>query len=268
MLIQLPLFIRFLVIALVVVGYYYFAKRVLFALAGRLARRLRGFRKHSLTEVQGVFELTVAATSHVLFVVALIALAGVSLSDLGFWSPAPWLLVLGIGIGVGEVALSMLVCQVIITVSSTPMRNSSLDAAQKIPTFGTLQPRSARAPSSAAWLSMSRGGWIRHHLASLSVLPIPLSIGLSTVQVACEEIVFRAVLINAFQDGGDGVALAMSGFLFVAMQVFFMQNARAAMFPVVGALIMTLVHGWLFLAVPFIWPLVVAHAVFFFFAIL
>lgn len=71
------------------------------------------------------------------------------------------------------------------------------------------------------------------------------------------------MVIAAVGDAGMGVALAASVTLFVGIQVFNMPSWRAAMFPVLGALVVGVVHGALYLAVPDITPLIVAHFVLF-----
>lgn len=76
------------------------------------------------------------------------------------------------------------------------------------------------------------------------------------------------MFLELFRPSGFAIAFTASLVLFVAMQVFFMASWRAAMFPVVGALVMGVVHGLLAWRVPHLLPLVVAHIVFFLFAVL
>ena len=49
--------------------------------------------------------------------------------------------------------------------------------------------------------------------------------------------------------------------LFIAVQVFNMPSWHSAMFAVLGALVIGLVHGGLYLAVPNLLPLIIAHMV-------
>ena len=137
---------------------------------------------------------------------------------------------------------------------------------------GRGNPAAATASGTSSlekWAGQSRSGWIRHHLTTARVLPLPLAMLVcSAIQVACEEVVFRGVFIPLLSPAGAEGSAVLAGFLFIAMQVFFMKGWRSAMFPVVGALVMATVHGALFLAFPSIWPLLVAHVMFFFFAVL
>lgn len=256
MLIETPLLLRLALVAAIVFGYYLGAKKLLFTGAGHIALRVRRFGKYSRSEVQGVLELGFAVAGHLVLVGCLLVFSGVTATDLGLTGD-PRLLVLGLLVGIGELALAMFVCQIIITATSAgsgAVRGSA--------------PGSATANPTSSWMSASRAGWIRHHINSLRVLPLPVSMALSSAQVACEEIVFRSVFITLFQNTGAVLAILIPGSLFVLMQVFFMPSLRAAMFPVVGAIIMAVVHGVLFMNMPFIWPLVIAHAVFFYVAVL
>ncbi|MFE0486634.1 type II CAAX prenyl endopeptidase Rce1 family protein [Streptomyces griseoaurantiacus] len=119
-----------------------------------------------------------------------------------------------------------------------------------------------------SWLGRSRGGWIRHHLTSLKVLPLWAALGLTGVQVASEELVFRGVALTWLREAGPLVALTTSVVLFVLMQAFFMSSWQGAMFPVVGGIVMGVVHGLVFWTTPLVVPLVVAHVVFFVFAVI
>ncbi|WP_433468098.1 CPBP family glutamic-type intramembrane protease [Spirillospora sp. CA-128828] len=79
-----------------------------------------------------------------------------------------------------------------------------------------------------------------------------------------EELVFRGVIVGSSSHLGEGAACVLSVALFATVQVFYTPGWRTAMFPVIGALITGVVHGILFLPAPNIWPLIVAHCVYFF----
>lgn len=252
MLLALPLLLRTISVSAIVFAYYLGIKSLFVRGARILAFRTRRFSRYSRSEVKGVLELAFAVGGHVILVTGLVVFSGVPLDHLGLVGDSR-LLALALVVGVGELALAMLICQVIMTsISPASNRKNGMSAAL----------------SSSSWISASRAGWVRHHVSSLRVLPLPISMTLSGTQVACEELVFRAILIPLFLDAGVLAAVSISGVLFVVMQVFFMPSWQAAMFPVVGALIMALVHGVLFANTPFIWPLVVAHAAFFYIAVL
>ena len=233
---------RLALVAGAVVLYYQYGKRALFRLAPVLARATGLPRRLPLEQVTHTGELLLAGLSHL----ALVTGAGLGAARLGGWPPV--LLVLGALLGIAEMSLSALICRLLIGV---------------IPLV-----RPAGAPAHLNdWLTVARAGWMRHHMKAAGILPLPLSLALSSMNVIMEEMVFRGVIIGAFLPFGPLTAVAISTVLFAVMQAFLMPSAYAAMFPVVGALVMGVVHGLLFLAVPSVWPLVAAHMMFFFFAI-
>jgi membrane protease YdiL (CAAX protease family) len=118
------------------------------------------------------------------------------------------------------------------------------------------------------WLTMARAGWMRHHLRTIEIAPLPLTGALILLQVGSEELVFRGVMINVFQPAGAALAVGASVVLFTLMQAFQMPTWYSAMFPMVGAFVMGIVHGVLFLLVPDILPLIVAHLSFLGFAVI
>lgn len=135
--------------------------------------------------------------------------------------------------------------------------------------------------SPQAWTDYSRAGWMRHHLVASKTVARSVSVPLTTLQVACEEVVFRGAFPLALAAGFSGGwpwtpgasalspaplawGLAVSSVFFVVMQAFFMPSWRSAMFPVVGSLLMSITHSYLYLTVGELWPLVLAHAVSFF----
>ena len=87
----------------------------------------------------------------------------------------------------------------------------------------------------------------------------------SPTSSAAQELIFRGLLIPAFLDEGLGgtASVASSGLLFVGVQALAMPSRRAALFPMVGAAVVGVVHGILFLHVPDVIPLAVAHVAFF-----
>jgi hypothetical protein len=250
--------IRVLVLAAAVVLYYRIGKGLLFAGCRRLARSVASGR-HSENEVGGIIELAAAATTHLALVAALLAVTGVPATAVRLTAPAG-LIVLGAVVGVGEMALSAFLCRLLVA--------SELALRARRPLVQVPAASAAGPATLPAWLVMARGGWMRHHLTTLRAVPLALAVPLMAVQVGSEEIVFRGVLVSSLRPAGPAVALGASCALFVAMQTFLTPSWRTAMFPVVGAGVMGVVHGLLFWSVPLLLPLVVAHVVFFLFAVL
>lgn len=263
-----------LVLVLVVLGYYWLGKTALFQGARWLAARTRvGTSRFDTGQRADVLELAAAGASHVALVALLLAVTGIAPSLLLDGLGRPDLLLLGVALGVGELALGALLCRALmeLTLSSRTAAGSARRAGRA--GAGTMSGSGSGSGSGddvslRAWLGRSRGGWIRHHLTTLKVLPLPAAVLLTGIQVASEEIVFRGVIITWLRPAGPAVALTTSIVLFVVMQAFFMSSWKAAMFPVVGGVVMGVTHGLVFWTVPYLAPLVVAHICFFFFAVL
>ncbi|MFF7725406.1 type II CAAX prenyl endopeptidase Rce1 family protein [Streptomyces sp. NPDC008001] len=258
--------------------YYWWCKRLLFAAARRWAHRFTKDRRYDRSEIGGVVELSAAAVSHVLAVTVLLWLTGLSLSAVRLDALDPVLLLLGVLVGVGEMGIASFLCRLVIEASlHRPGRRAARATAGGGAASGPAAA-SAAAPAGPArltgprdvggWIAMSRGGWLRHHFKTVEVLPLPLAVTVMAVQVGCEETVFRGVLFGYLGSAGLPATLAVSVVLFVLMQCFFMGSWRAAMFPMVGALVMGVAHGLLFWSVPALPPLIVAHVTFFLFAVL
>ncbi|GGK75201.1 hypothetical protein Sme01_50800 [Sphaerisporangium melleum] len=322
----LPWPLRALVLAVLVLLYYKYAKAALFAACRRAAHLLPFARRWDASERGGVLELAAAGASHVLVVLLLALVTGVDIAALLTGWNRPGLIVLGAAIGVGEVALGSLLCRVVIEgVQARGRRRAATErGGARGPsagrgTVGTPAGRGpagapfgrgpggavgasfGRGPGGAAgappgraaartlpattgvagpaadagageermrqWLGLSRGGWIRHHLKTMEVVSLPLALTLTAVQVGSEEVVFRGLALTWLRDAGPVLAIALSCLLFTVMQVFLMSSWRAAMFPVVGAIVMGLTHSVLYWNYPILIPLMVAHVTFFLFAV-
>jgi membrane protease YdiL (CAAX protease family) len=263
------------ILVVFVVAYYRFGKRALFSAAQTLAQRIGGTGRYNRSEIAGVLELVAAAASHVVAVTALLLISGVRFADIGLGS-TPWqLVVLGALLGVAEVALSSMFCRLAISGALTRIGGRTRRPASAAPALARAGAKATSRPDVAqaspttmeSWLALGRGGWIRHHLRTMEVIPLPLAVLISAVQVGSEEIVFRGIIVNVMRDAGPVVALTVSILLFVSMQVFFMSNWRGAMFPVVGAIVMGVVNGLLYWQNPVLLPLIIAHVLFFFAAV-
>lgn len=256
MITQLPGIPRIIVVGFLLVGYYYFVKKFLIQIARYFSFHTRSFTTKSKDEIKGVSELVLIVAGHLCFMLFMLWFSGLSISALSLSLEQIPVLIAGIFLGISELAISMFACEIVMAFyesGQTIKTDHSLLKALNLPLI----------KDSSSWMSSSRGGWIRHHLTAVRVLPFPIAIVLSSVQVACEELVFRAILFSVFADFGKFYTILVSGAYFVLMQALFMQSKRAAMFPMVGALTMAILHGVLFSQTGYIWPLVIAHITFF-----
>jgi hypothetical protein len=116
---------------------------------------------------------------------------------------------------------------------------------------------------SADWRAVARGGWIQMYFKTIEVLPFPLGALSVFLYIAFEECIFRVIVIGVVAPASSSAALLTSTALFVTYQKFHTPGWRTAVFPMLGASVVGIVHGLLYLSVPNIVPLIVAHLSFF-----
>jgi membrane protease YdiL (CAAX protease family) len=174
------------------------------------------------------------------FIAVLVAATPVSVSGLG---PRGWdlrLVPLGVLLGVGEAGLAS---------------QLALLASRVAELW-----RPGRTPVTVeGWLSVSRGGWIRYYLRTAEAAPVWLLVAASALYVSGEEIVFRGIVISCLAGLPTPLAVTVSVLLFALVQVFYTPGWQTALFPVIGAVVVGIVHGSLFVMVPDLTPLIVAH---------
>jgi hypothetical protein len=208
-----------------------------------LLRRFPAARRYSSGEIDAVVRLGIGGLLQLLFCAGLVAVFGVGLTQLQSADLHAGLVALGVALGIGEAALATFVCYVGMQVALTVAPGET--------------------PASADdWMTLSRSGWMRLFFQAAEIAPA-LALGLSLMYIAVEETVFRGVIITVLRDSSPVLAVAVSTLLFTLAQTFQMPSWHSAMFPVLGAVVVGLIHGVLFLAVPSILPLIVAHFVFF-----
>jgi hypothetical protein len=232
--------------SVVAVLYYGPGKRLLFRFIGLPLSIKLSTARTSVSAARNYAELMVASVSHIVVALAMVRYYGIDHSC--FEWPSVNLLGLGVGLGISEMALGSLLCRLAISLLSRyGMRDTSLEQ----------------------WLAISRGGWLQHHLGALMAAPAVIALCFTALQVSAEEIVFRAVLGGLLRSlFGPAIVITISTVLFSGMQVFHTASWRNAIFPILGATVMGVIHMYLFLLVPNVWPLIVAHITFFMIAIL
>lgn len=235
-------------VGLTVLLFYGFFYRGVVARWGSIVRwMLRPLRLDSaypVRHVEAVGKLTAAAVAQLLFAVALIFAFDVRPDD--FLGTHPALLPAAAVLGIGELALTSLLCTVVVE-------------------FVTVTRGSARGTARRDWSTQSRAGWMSYFLLTVRTAPPAVALACIGLYVGVEELVFRGVLIPTFlhAETGGTFAVAASTTLFVAVQALAMPSRRAALFPMVGAAVIGVVHGILFLYVPDVIPLAVAHITYF-----
>lgn len=241
-----PAILQVTLVAVLVAVYY---GRVVRLVGEPMARQLLGLANErstwvktlSLADVDGVTRLLLAGILQAGFLVALVAVAPLDWGDFLPSGLDPVLVLLGVLLGVAEAAMATQLAFLASRVA---------DALQRRGQRMTLE----------AWLAVGRGGWMRYYLRTAAVAPAPLLVGATGLYVIGEELIFRGVVVGtALPVFGTAAAVCLSVVLFVVAQVFYTPGWRTALFPMVGAFAVGLVHACLIVAVPDITPLVVAH---------
>lgn len=216
---------------------------------GVLASGTTMARRWTWAEIEGVVRLLLAGLMQAAFIALLVALTPVSVRDL---VPKNWdvrLIPLGILLGVGEAGLAT---QLALLASR----------------FARLWRPGDTPATVEGWLSVARGGWIRYYLRTAEAAPVWLLVAATVLYVAGEEIVFRGIVISCLAGTAAPVAVTLSTVLFVLVQVFYTPGWQTALFPMIGATVVGIVHGVLFVMVPDLTPLIVAHAIMFLITVL
>jgi hypothetical protein len=233
-----------LAVTIAVLAFYGFFYRKVVRHWGWLAElvvaRLRLGSTRSVREIEAIGKLMAAGVAQALFVATLVLVLDIDLGAITGLSPD--LLVLGAVLGFGELALASFLATVVV----------QLD----------LHWRSdERAVGS--WIAQGRGGWMGQFAATVAAAPPWFAVASISLYVAGEELLFRGIVIDTTAGAGAGIAVALSLALFVVVQAFNMPSVRAATFPMVGAVVVGVVHGILFWQTYDVVPLIVAHLTFF-----
>jgi hypothetical protein len=233
-----------LVVLLVPLYYGVAASRINGQLVGLVVPRVRLTQTHPLLAVNAALRVGVGGIVQAMFFCVLLIVTGLGWSDFMGDGLQPVLIGYGVVLGFAELALGSFLCNV-------AMRLSMAAVPRRVPA------------DREGWYAMSRGGWMRSFLAARQIAAAPIALAGAVLYVAIEECVFRGILIGALRPVGYGVALGVSVALFVAAQTFNMPGYPNALFPMIGATVIGITHGMLFLALPNIAPLIVAHVVVF-----
>lgn len=242
----------FLAAAAVIVATVYIQYKPGARLALRAARAIapRFARSVPTAQVTSVVALIISGSSGIALAIVMILAAGTPLIGLFGEHLQPGLLLLGVGLGIAEAALSLLLA-------------SSAMAA-------TIPVRFAQLGREAQFelAIVGRGGWIRSYSHALNLLPIPFALAVVMLPLAAEEMLFRGMALTFLRSSGPLVAILGSTVLFIAVQFTGMPSWFSALPAACGAIVVGLAHGYLFWSVPTLFPLLIAHLVYFLFVAL
>jgi len=212
-------------------------------------------RRFPARHVEAAFALVYAGILQAFFFVVLILTFRPATLDLRSLYCDPVLGLLGIILGIGEMGLSTQLAFAAIVTIETPLQWS-----RNVPQVVSRRDTAERID----WATTARGGWMQYYMKAMTVLPWPVGAACVLLYVFFEEGVFRGVILGSLAPLGSGPALAISVLLFMLVQTFHTPGWRTSMFPVIGALVLGIVNGALYLIVPKLVPLALAHASFFF----
>ena len=242
-------FLKLFVVCVLIVAYYKYGKSMLIYYAPTVTRYLSLTKYFPKSDIEGTVELAMIALSHVSFCFLLWLFIPLHWPIIHInWRDIPIYFIYGVLLGISCMGVSGLICKI---------------AIQLITTFKKDNPSDLKT-----WLTVGRGGWIKHHLQSIEILPIYLSLAVLGMQVGSEEIIFRGILLNYFLPFGQTIAFFTALILFILMQAFLMNRWQSAIFPMIGAAVMGFIHSILYLQMPLLWPLIVAHITFFLFSVI
>lgn len=232
--------IRLLISFLSIITYYHYFKILLRYPAYCLARLLQLTKTNTLEESKGAVGFILVIVSHVFFALILCFALDIKFQQLGFSFPGFKLILLGMFLGLGLAGTSMIICLLIV----------------KLIAFFT------QFTEEQVMLALP-GGWLKSYEYIKVIAPPYIFMPAIVLQLTCEEIIFRGIFINYFINFGVLYTIITSTLLFALMQIFLIPTIRGALFPVIGALLMGMVHGYLFLVIDSLWPLVFSHMIFF-----
>jgi hypothetical protein len=227
----------------VVLSFYGLFYRHVVGRLGALAERLLAgsslTARHSQRDVNDALKLVVAGLSQLLFAT-------------GLW------LIVGAPVGTASAGLTPAILGIAMMLGL-----AELGAASTLGRAATMIATRSDAMASRL-LTEGQGGWMRQFQAVARVGRGGGALPVVVLYVTGEEIVFRVVTLQVLSGLGEVWAVVASTTLFVGVQIFGMPSARAAVFPMVGSAVVGMTHAWLFLQVPALLPLVLAHSVFLF----
>ena len=229
--------------------YYKIIKDFIYRISPAIAMSLPILSKYPTVKATGVIEILLIASSHLVFCLSLIYLFKLSWEQLGLNNINLIELMYGILLGIAMLAITTLLCRFFMIFLKR--------------IFPKHLPKDIKS-----WVTLARGGWMRHHLHNFQILPIYLALVTLILQISSEEIIFRGVLLNYFINYDPLLAIIISTVLFVFMQSFQTPNWIVAMFPMVGSLVSGIFFSAVYLKTKGLVSLITAHCVFFLLAAL
>jgi membrane protease YdiL (CAAX protease family) len=156
------------------------------------------------------------------------------------------MLAIGILLGIGEGAVSLVLASFAFRVMA-PRRHSPIDKREEMSLELSL---------------VGKAGWMRTFADAFRIVPIPWSLVLVFVALTGEELIFRAIVIPLFLPYSVAVAIGISTLLFITVQLSHLPSWYQGVAPACGAVVMGLANGGVFVIWRNLTPLAIAHVVY------
>ena len=226
-----------MLLALGTIAYYLFFEELGTPLYRRLGAVLAWRGKMSLAAANDVGRQCGVTVAQFGVLLVVLHLAGIPLRDLFHGNGIAGRVGLGLLLGVGEYSVSATLCKFAISVAVAFSASEESD-----------------------WASLMRSGWMGSYFRCRASIGLPATLVLASIYVLGEEMMFRgAILGSLLVNYGPAPALAGSIGAFVAVQFASMPSVRAAMFPIIGAIVIGVVHGLVYLDTRDLTALCTAH---------
>ena len=216
-------------------------------LARRIAPRLPQAAVYPIDHVRSLVALPAFGILGLTIYVVSCALVGVSpLAAVG--DTTLGLLLLGALLGIAEAALALILAStMIVAIAPFRLRGMPPDAIN------------------TEMRIVGRSGWIRLYDHVLQMRPWPVPTVAIALPLMAEEFLFRGLAVTLLRPEGAVAAVALTTAIFMAAQIAGMPSWFSSVPAICGALVVGLVHAYLFWAVPTLTPLLLAHLTFFLF---
>ena len=216
-------------------------------LARRIAPRLPQAAVYPIDHVRSLVALPAFGILGLTIYVVSCALVGVSpLAAVG--NTTLGLLLLGALLGIAEAALALILAStMIVAIAPFRLRGMPPDAIN------------------TEMRIVGRSGWIRLYDHVLQMRPWPVPTVAIALPLMAEELLFRGLAVTLLRPEGAVAAVALTTAIFMAAQIAGMPSWFSSVPAICGALVVGLVHAYLFWAVPTLTPLLLAHLTFFLF---
>jgi len=216
-------------------------------LARRIAPRLPQAAVYPIDHVRSLVALPAFGILGLTIYVVSCALVGVSpLAAVG--DTTLGLLLLGALLGIAEAALALILAStMIVAIAPFRLRGMPPDAIN------------------TEMRIVGRSGWIRLYDHVLQMRPWPVPTVAIALPLMAEELLFRGLAVTLLRPEGAVAAVALTTAIFMAAQIAGMPSWFSSVPAICGALVVGLVHAYLFWAVPTLTPLLLAHLTFFLF---